>query len=401
MIWMAAANIVSAVFGAILFIYLARALMPEGFGYLSYALAIIFFIANFVDFGLSTYGAREIAKDKSRVSEYASEIVSLRFIMAAVLTILFVVATMFLPLSGQMKLLLAGSSLLLFRVGLSAEWAFQGIEDMGMVFAALATTSIMQFVLVCAFVKRPEDLLRAPVLYFVATLPVTFIFLKKLKFRLMLKGADMKRITAHLSGSLVIWSISIFAQVYNGFDIFMLGLFRRMDEVGCFTIARRVIGEAALLMIFLANAILPRLSSSFGRDPSEFARTTRKFLKLAIILTLFGVLPFAVFSKPIISLTVGSEYVSASLPLNIMSVGLVLVLFNLPYSTGLVAGGLEKEVLKQAAGCAALSVILNFILMPIYGMIGGAVSFVLVEAMAFIWILQAYNRNIKFDERRQ
>lgn len=392
--WMAAANITSGVLNAVLFIYLARALLPEGFGYLSYAFTITFFLANFVDLGLSTYGAREIARDRPRMSEYASEIVSLRFFMALGLASLFTAVTLVLGLSYNMKILMVGSSLVFLRAAFSCEWIFQGIEKMSMVFGVLTATAALQAGLVIAFVKGPDDLFMAPVLYFAPGIPIALLFLKRVNFRLMLKPADLKKILPHLSGSFMIWCISIFAQVYNGFDIFMLGLFRRMDEVGYFTIARRVIGEAVLLMIFLANAVLPNLSGSFNRDMAQFGLTIRKFLKLAALLTVFGVLPFVLFSKAIISMTVGSEYVSAALAFNIMAIGLIMVLFNLPYSTGLIAAGFEKEILKQTFAGAVISIVLNFLLMPKYGMIGAAISFVIVEAVAFVWVLRAYNKKI-------
>jgi O-antigen/teichoic acid export membrane protein len=72
-IWMAAANIIGSFFSIMLFVYLARALKVEAFGTLSYAHSVIFYILNFVDLGLSTYGIREVAKDRARVSEYVSE----------------------------------------------------------------------------------------------------------------------------------------------------------------------------------------------------------------------------------------------------------------------------------------------------------------------------------------
>jgi len=75
---MGAANIISTIFGAIFIIYLARVLQPQALGYFSYAFTLVFFLANFIDLGLSTYGVREVAKDKGRVSEYASEIISFR-----------------------------------------------------------------------------------------------------------------------------------------------------------------------------------------------------------------------------------------------------------------------------------------------------------------------------------
>jgi O-antigen/teichoic acid export membrane protein len=70
------------------------------------------------------------------------------------------------------------------------------------------------------------------------------------------------------------------------------------------------------------------------------------------------------------------------------------VLFNLPYSTGLIAAGFEKEVLKQVLASAFLSVILNVLLMPGYGMIGAAISFLCAEILAIIWILLAYRKHV-------
>jgi O-antigen/teichoic acid export membrane protein len=70
------------------------------------------------------------------------------------------------------------------------------------------------------------------------------------------------------------------------------------------------------------------------------------------------------------------------------------VIFNLPYSTGLIAAGKEKKVLKQVLASAALSVILNVFLMPRYGMIGASISFLCAEILAIVLILWAYRKHI-------
>ena len=106
------------------------------------------------------------------------------------------------------------------------------------------------------------------------------------------------------------------------------------------------------------------------------------------------VLPIIVLSGPIISFALGGEYLSASLPFKVMALGLIFVFFNLPFSTGLVAAGFEKEVLKQVLASACLNVVVNIILMPKYGMMGAAIAFLLAEILALIWILCAYRKNI-------
>lgn len=394
-IWMAASNIVSSLFGAIVFIYLARILEPSAFGYLSYAFTIVFFLANFIDLGLSTYGTREISKDRKRISDYVSEIVSFRLLVSAFLCLVLIIFTLLWPHNTTLKAIIICSSFMLLTIGLSSEWAFQGVEKMHMVFVSSSVTSFMQLALIYLLIKGPSDLLKAPILYFIATLPIIIIFLKRLKFKFSLKEGDLKSISVYLSSALIIWSISIFAQVYNGMDIFILGMFRPMGEVGCFTVARRIIGSFAMLMIFLANAALPRLSLDFCEDIAKFRETTKKFLKLVIALTILALIPCIFLSKNIISLVLGSEYVAASMPLNIMIVGLILVLFNLPYSTGLIACGAEKEILKQTIASAALSVFLNFILIPRYGMIGASISFLCAEALALLWVLRVYEKRVQ------
>ena len=392
---MAAANIVTSLFSAVLFIYLARALRAEALGYISYAFTIIFFLANFIDLGLSTYGTREVSNDRSRASQYVSEIISFRLIISSILAVLTItIASLSYNASSAFRAVVIESTLILFTVSLATEWAFQGMEKMRMVFISFATTSVLQLSLIFTFVKSPKDVLKVPILYFIATIPIIAVYLRILKFRPMMKTEDLKRMGRYLSSSLVIWSISIFAQVYNNLDIFMLGIFRGVGEVGYFTIARRIIGGASALMIFLAGALLPRLTRTFSSDLAQFKSATNKFLKLAIILTVFGLLPIILFSGNLISLTVGKGYLPASLPLKIMSLGLIFVLFNLPFSTGLIACHLEREVLKQAAASAALSVFSNIILIPRYGMIGASVSFVLAELLAITWILWIYKTKL-------
>jgi Membrane protein involved in the export of O-antigen and teichoic acid len=393
-IWMAAANIIGSLFSVTLFIYLARTLRAEAFGAVSYAHSFIFYLLNFIDLGLSTYGVREVAKDRMRVSEYVCEVVSFKLLIACSLFIVLMASTILFCPSASFKMIMLGASLLLFVSALSTEWAYQGLEKMHMVFVSFITTTLLQLVMVWAFVKGPGDVLRATPAYSLAAFLIPILFLIHFKYKPKLDFIYLKQIKRYLASSLIIWLIAIFAQVYNSLDIVLLGLFKGPEEVGYFTIARRAIGGCTLLMVFLANALLPRLSATFNNDTCQFNRATVKFLKIASFLTVFVFLPLIALSDHIITLALGNEYLPAGLPFRIMGLGLIIVLFNLPLSTGLIAAGKEREVLKQVLASAFLSVILNIFLMPKYGMIGAATSFLFAESLAIILILLAYRKHI-------
>ncbi len=392
--WMAAANITGSLLSITLFIYLARTLRAEAFGTVSYAHSFVFYLLNFVDLGLTTYGIREVAKDKGRVPEYVSEIVSFKLLVAGSLFIVLMAATLLSSLSANFRMIMFGASLLLFVSALSTEWAYQGQEKMHMVFASVAVTTFLQLLLVWTFVKGPDDLLKTTPVYSLAAFLIPILFLIHFEYKPKLDFSYLKQIKRYLASSLIIWLIAIFAQVYNGLDIVLLGLFKSPEEVGYFTVARRAIGGSTLLMVFLANALLPRLSATFSSDLCQFNSATRKFLKVSSLLAVFVFLPLIALSDRIITLALGSEYLPASVPFKIMGLGLIIVLFNLPFSTGLIAAGKEKEVLKQVLASASLSVILNIFLMPEYGMIGAAISFLCAEMLAITWILWAYRKHI-------
>ena len=397
--WMAAANIVSSILSITLFIYLARVLAPESFGLLSYIFTLVFFLANFIDLGLSTYGMREIAKDRSRASQYLSEIASLRILIASGLCLLFLVSGLVVRDAHHLKLLMFASSVIFFMWALASEWAFQGLEKMHIVFLSMATTGALQLGLMFLFVKSSGDLPKVPILYFAASVPMAAVLLTKLRFRLIMKADELKRIARYLSSSFCIWGISIFAQIYNSLDVFILGLSRSPEEVGYYTVARRFTGSIALLLVFLAGAVFPSLSSSaFQGDQKRFKAATGKFLTLAVFIAVFALVPLILFSKTLVTFVVGIEYAPAAEPLRIMAIGLLIILFNLPFSTGLIASGYEKDVLKQAFASAVLSISSNFILMPKYGMLGGSISFVLAESLALVWILYLYRSRIKTRE---
>ena len=118
---MAASNVASNLLSAALFIYLARILGPESFGLLSYIFTLVFFLANFVDLGLSTYGMREVAKDKSRVSEYVSGIVSFRLVIAVIMFGFFIFSGFLSSDMHYLKYLMLGSSVIFFMWALGSE----------------------------------------------------------------------------------------------------------------------------------------------------------------------------------------------------------------------------------------------------------------------------------------
>lgn len=390
---MAAANVVSACLNILLYIYLARRLGAERLGRFSFVQAMILYMFSFIDLGLSTFGTREIAKNKAEAPNYVNNIVSLRFFIAAAIYLLFAVYAVFSKQLLEIKIIMIIMALWLFTFAFSVEWAFQGLERMHFVFISLVTTSALQFFFIWLLVKGPYYFVSVPAILFITTLPIVIIYLWILKFRLKIRTLDFKILKFYFSSALVIWAISLFAQVYNGFDVIMMGWLRPASEVGYFTIARKFIGGITFFSIFLANAALPRYAATLKEGLDRFKVNTYQFLRVVILIGA-ALLILVLFSKKLIIFAVGSEYLAANMSFKILMLGVVFVLLNLPFSTALIAAGWEKEVLKQAIASALLNVGLNFYLIPKWGMEGASLSFVYAEALAVIWVIYIYRKKI-------
>ena len=130
------------------FSYLARVLGPTHYGVLEFTLAVMIFFTLPVDLGLSTYGAREIARKPESAARLLHEITGLRVILTLGSMVglgIFIVA---IQKPAEVKTLLAIYCLSLLPWPWMLQWFFQGHDRMHWV----AMASIVRQVVFTAMV---------------------------------------------------------------------------------------------------------------------------------------------------------------------------------------------------------------------------------------------------------
>ncbi|HEY1753827.1 MAG TPA: flippase [Bryobacteraceae bacterium] len=115
-------------FGA--FSHLARTLGPGEYGFIEFTLAVMVFFSLPVDLGLSSYGAREIARNPEKAPRLLHEITGLRMALSLCSIAALAVFLVFLHKSSELKVLLGlyGASLLAGPFLL--QWFFQAYDQM-------------------------------------------------------------------------------------------------------------------------------------------------------------------------------------------------------------------------------------------------------------------------------
>jgi len=182
--------------------------------------------------------------------------------------------------------------------------------------------------------------------------------------------------------------------VNNYADLIILGLFRLDEEVGIY----RAVSQLALLIIFGLQAINQVLHPHFARLYAQ--RDRAKLQKLVtisarIILALaFG--PFVVFlffGGDILQFVFGSGFAMGATALAILAFG---QLANAAFgSVGALLNmtGHERDTMRGMMIAMGANVVLNFVLIPVYGMNGAAI------ATAFSYLL--WNAVLRYFVRKR
>ena len=103
---------------------------PAAYGNLEFTLALMTFFALSVDLGLSTYGAREIAKQRSRAAILLRDISLLRALLALACFTVVVVLALLMEKDVEVKVLLILYGVSLLGIPGLLHWFFQGHDLM-------------------------------------------------------------------------------------------------------------------------------------------------------------------------------------------------------------------------------------------------------------------------------
>jgi len=169
--------------------------------------------------------------------------------------------------------------------------------------------------------------------------------------------------------------------IYTNLDTVMLGFINGNEDVGYYSVASKVKWILLSLITSISAVLLPRLSFYISKnDTSNF----RKILKESSAVIFFIAIPLMVFfiveAKDSILLLGGSQYLPATLAMQIlMPILLISGFSNITGNQILIPMNREKYFMVAVTIGAVINLILNLLLMPKFGIIGASVATLFAE----------------------
>ena len=219
-------------------------------------------------------------------------------------------------------------------------------------------------------------------------------FFMKLPFTIDFKRAiDWNWIKKGLLISLPFFIGTVASNVIEFSDIYMIkghfGL-EGNTQVGIYSF---FVGMGNIVQMFVQSAILivfaPKLLESFSKDKLQYKKLHSQMAKQNILASIGIALLVFVFIYPLVQF-LGKTNISANYTLIYLLVG-AKVLFNISmiYHYHLYVRHQDKSIIISMVLAAIANVILNLILIPIYGIYGAAIatfiSFVMILTLKFIF----------------
>ncbi|MBI5325564.1 MAG: flippase [Ignavibacteriae bacterium] len=366
--------------------YLARVILPEGFGIISFANAILVYFLLFVNLGFNVVGAREISKSQEHITKYANSIITARTVIAFLAYAVLFIVTYFLdkPLLVKQTIWIAGINL--FANAILLDWIYQGTEKMEFIAVRQVVTSLLNLIGVVLLVHSKNDVVIAMLVTVISTtlnsIWMLLLYVKmfgKIKFEF-----DWNFLKPILKSSLPI-SFSVFSGIImNTMNTVMLSIFRTEHETGIYNAAYKILLLVIVPSVIIQNAFFPAISRSYTTE--ERINIIKKFSMLMFLFASILTLTSLTFSDFVITFTFGNKYSDSIVILRMLMITSLLVYYNVFCTVPLNGWNKEKEVMYSIIAGAVVSIVLNIILIPKYGPMGAAIGTISSEVIVGIFL---------------
>ena len=313
----------SIIFPLITFRYVSNILLPDGTGKVSFAISLITYFNMFAQLGIPIYGIRICAMvrdDREQLTRTAHELLAINLVVGALSYVALALAIIFVPRLREDRALyiVVSSMILLSAIGM--EWLYKALEQYTYIAVRSIVFKVIAMVGMFLLIHQKSDYVVYGGITVFASSAANIINLIHARKYIDFHSVGYYSIHRHLKPVLIFFAMSCATTIYTNLDNVML--------------------VALPLMIFFML----------------FAEQSIRFL------------------------TGGTLYKPATLPMQIIMPTLLFIgITNVLGIQILVPLGREKTVLVSEIVGAVIDLILNAILIPLYGAAGAAIGTLAAE----------------------
>lgn len=376
-------------FSLITFPYVSRVLGDASYGKYSFATSIIEYLLIFSASAGGAYAIREGARIKNNnkeITTFSSEIFSIGCLFTiSAYVVLFLLFILF-PRIFLYKNLLLILSLRLLATTIGVEWIFNIFEDFKNITIRQISVQIIGLILTLILVHSPNDVNLYAIATVVAMSGANLINFFVSRKYVKIKFTKKMHLKQHIRPIMLILFYSAMITIYSNADIIMLGLMTNDSVVGAYSVAAKIYGIAKNIFIAALTVLLPRMSSYLGNnDITKMKEVINKTLKILLIGLVPAIILLFYYSNVIIFIVAGNNYLQGTVPLQLLSIALLFAIISSLLTTNIMIPNRQENKITIIVTISALSnIILNYLMIPIFGASAASITTVIAEMIVCI-----------------
>ena len=362
---------------------IARSMGAEIFGQFSTALAYTTIFAFFINFGIDFYLVKGIAQDSDNSKWILGNTLLIKVVYSVIIFSFMDLLAICLKYSAETFLLIQIFGLYNVCLAFQETFAafFQAMEKMGKI---ALYRSIQMTILVCfVFIFLKKGIFICSLIYLLTGGLFTIIWLID-TIRHCRPRLKLNKIVFIIENSYIFGLAAILFMLNYKVDTVMLSVMKTEAEVGLYSAAYKFIDIFIKIPIIISIALLPTLFKYSTREKGKVATIYRITIRY---IGLFG-LPLAailfIFAEPIINAVFGSDFASSANALKILCWSLLFTFMASPASDQLNAANRQDLNLLGWTIALIVNLALNFILIPLYGILGVSWATLISQFSLFI-----------------
>ena len=380
-------------------IYLARYLGTVGYGKYNFVFAFLAFFGIVTDLGLRAIFVRDMSREPLGSSKLVGNgyIIKIFLTIPAVALPMLLITLMHYPTDTTYYVYVASLTLLFFSFSDFYEAIFQA--NLSMVYNVIAKLSFKFVSAALIFWIIFSHGTLAQILWalvFSEAVKTSISYYYSRKFVKPMFEIDFDLWKYLLKEALPIALSSAIMVVYFHTDILMLSVMQGDAAVGIYSAAYKLIEPLNFIPYALMLSLFPIMSESFKSSRERFIKVSKLGFKYILMIMLPVVICVAILADEVISLIYGEQFAAS---VSVLSILIWALVFS---STSMVMGNLLVSIDRQTlrmfsmAMGAALNVVFNFLLIPVFSYNGAAIVTLITNIAMFTANLYFVSKSMNY-----
>jgi len=387
--------------GLVLLSLLTRNLGESGYGAYVIIFTWLIILKVFADLGLYMTGVRELSSTSADQTEIAGNLLLLKLISGLVVIIISLIVIVFMPYDQRVKagILIGLSSLLALTVADAFKTIFQARLKMHLSVIGEIARALLTLILSFAVLRMGWGL--CAVIAAAAAGSVLNLFLHiwfSRRFIRVRLRFDRRVARSLFHGALPLGLSGIMAIIYFRVDLLMLSHMKPLEDVGIYGAAYQVVEISSVVPTLFLRTIFPLFTRAIKECDNTLTQLydrTFSFITNLAVPMLFGGL---ILAGPLMILIAGQDfriYQTFDMPLlgmvDVDAIGItfrtllvatMLMFWGQLNGHLMIAGNMQKKLLKIYFVLVPANIILNLVLIPRYSYLGAATTTLITEVVA-------------------